>query len=48
MKHTCTICGRTLICPDNPCEQPEKMAMNCGIETGKPYHQEEYRKANEE
>jgi len=49
MKHTCTICGRTLICPDgDECEQPEKMAMNCGVGSlDGPYHQDEYVKLQE-
>ena len=43
MRHICTICGRTLVCLDgDDCEQPEKMAMNCGVNLGTPFHQDEY------
>jgi len=42
--HTCTICGRKLECNDNGelCDMPEFMVINCGVETGHPYHEEEY------
>ncbi len=45
MKHICTICGRTLECWDEECEQPEKMVMNCGVRYGTPFHQDEWEKA---
>ncbi len=45
--HTCSICGREKECNDydGPCGMSKILVMNCGIETGHPYHQEEYRKA---
>jgi len=45
--HTCSICGRPKECNDydGPCTMPKILVMNCGVETGHPYHQEEYCKA---
>jgi len=43
MIHKCSICGRTLDCNED-CDEPEMIPMNCGIEIGTPYHQEEYHK----
>ena len=42
--HTCSICGRTKECNDfdGPCDMPLVMVMNCGVETGFPFHEEEY------
>lgn len=42
MIHKCSICGKTKDCHDEECEQPEVIAMNCGVDTGKPFHEEEY------
>lgn len=47
MIHICSICNRIKECDDSiePCTFPKRMAMNCGVELGTPFHQEEYTKA---
>lgn len=46
MNHTCSICNRKHECTiGEDCDRPEIIPMNCGIDTGKPIHQEEYVKA---
>lgn len=47
MIHTCSICGRKLVC-DGDCDYPEKFPMNCGIESGELIHQDAYEKAIKE
>lgn len=29
---------------DGPCDLPKEMPMNCGVDTGVPFHEEEYLK----
>lgn len=43
MEHICNICGRKHECNlGDDCDYPETFPMNCGVDVGKPIHQEEY------